>query len=90
MTDGAERSRSAFDRAVRREREAIVLHERAATMHEATARRLDAAVLTSVDLLYGESLRARAAAERTLALLARARAAGVRARLTAEGVLDVG
>jgi hypothetical protein len=90
VTEDAERIQYAFDRAVRRERQAIVLHERAATMHEATANRLDAAVRTAVDLLYGESLRERAVAERALAGVARARAAAVRARLTAEGVVDVG
>jgi hypothetical protein len=90
MTDGAQRSQMAFERAVRRERAAIVLHEQAATMHEANASRLDAALLTAADVRHGESLRARAVAERGLADVARARAASVRARLTAEGVLDVG
>jgi hypothetical protein len=46
-----------FDRAVRRERAAIELHERAATMHEATVDRLKEAVQTAVDLPYAESLR---------------------------------
>jgi hypothetical protein len=90
VTDGAARSRQAFDRAVRREREAILLHERAAAMHEATAARLDEAALTTVDLDHAHALREHATAEHDLAGVARARAAGVRARLTAEGVAHVG
>jgi hypothetical protein len=88
-TDGAARHRQAFDRAVRRERDAIALHERAAAMHEATAARLTEAALTSVDVLHAGRLREHAAAEHDLAGVARARAAGVRARLTAEGVADL-
>ena len=89
-TGGAERNRPAFDRAVRRERDAILLHERAAAMHEATAGWLNEAALATVDLLHADALRNRAAAEGGLAGVARARAAGVRARLTAEGVADIG
>jgi hypothetical protein len=88
-TDGAARNRLAFDRAVRREREAIVLHERAAAMHEAIAARLTEAARTAVDLIHAGLLREHAAAEDDLANVARARAAGVRARLTAEGVADL-
>jgi hypothetical protein len=88
-TDGAARNRLAFDRAVRREREAIVLHERAAAMHEAIAARLTEAARTAVDLIPAGLLREHAAAEDDLANVARARAAGVRARLTAEGVADL-
>lgn len=89
-TGFTERRRQAFDRAVRRERAAITLHEQAAALHDATAVRLDAAVLVAVDLRRAEALRARAATERHRAGVARARAAGVRARLTAEGVENVG
>jgi hypothetical protein len=88
-TDSAERNRRAFDRAVRRERDAILLHERAAAMHEATATRLTEAALTTVDLDHAGLLQEHAAAEHDLAGVARARAAGVRARLTAEGVADL-
>ncbi|MGY1696595.1 MULTISPECIES: hypothetical protein [unclassified Geodermatophilus] len=90
MTDPTGRGQEAFHRAVRRERAAIALHERAAALHDATAGRLDEAVLVEVDLPRAEALRARAATERHLAGVARARAATVRARLTAEGVEDVG
>jgi hypothetical protein len=90
-TSGArERVSRSFDRAVRRERDAIVVHERAAAAHEATADLLAEAVLTAVDLAHAEKLRGRSAAERELAALARDRAAGVRARLAAEGITDIG
>ncbi|RBY95835.1 hypothetical protein DQ237_11850 [Blastococcus sp. TF02-8] len=90
MTDRSARGEQAFERAVRRERDAITLHERAAALHDATADRLDEESLAAIDATDAEGLRERAAAERHLAGLARARAAGVRARLTAEGVDDVG
>ena len=58
-------------------------------MHGDIAALLDEAVLTGVDLTHADALRRRGT-ERHLADVARARAAGVRARLTAEGVNDVG
>lgn len=85
-SDRAKRSRRAFDRTLRGERDVIVLHERAAALHEATAARPNHAGLTTVDLVHAGALREHAAAVRDRAGVARARAAGVRARLTAAGV----
>ena len=75
---------------MRREREAITLHERAAALHDATADRLDEEALAATGPVDADALGERAAAERHLAGLARARADGVRARLSAEGVDDLG
>jgi hypothetical protein len=92
MTERAARSKrgGAFDRAVRRERDAILVHECAAAMHETTAVMVADAALVAVDVQHADDLTGRAALERDLAVVARGRAAGVRARLTAEGVADVG
>ena len=70
MAAGAEEIRLAFDRAVRRERDAIVLHERAAAMHEAAAARLKEAALSAVDLGHADALREHAAAEQDYAFFA--------------------
>jgi hypothetical protein len=92
MTEPAARSTcgQAFDRAARRERDAIVVHERAAAMQEVTAVMLADAALVAVDFTHADGLRGRTALGRDLAVVARGRAAGVRDRLTAEGIADAG
>jgi hypothetical protein len=85
-TDGAERNRRAFDRAVRRERDAFGVHERAAVLHDQSAEVLEQAAVTELDPERSENFRRRAMNERRLALKARQRSETVRARLTGEGV----
>ena len=86
IADGAERSRRAFDRAVRRERDAIGVHEHAAVLHDQSAELLEQAAATELDPVRSKNFRRGAEMERRLALKARERARTVRARLAAEGV----
>ncbi|MGR6967995.1 hypothetical protein ACU610_26405 [Geodermatophilus sp. URMC 61] len=61
-----------------------------AAFHEAIAAELDDAALTVAAPARADELRRPAAAERDLAYAAKGRVVGVRARLAAEGVDDVG
>lgn len=82
--DGPDGAQSAFDHAVRREREAIRTHERSARLQDQVAslfERQAAGDTTRRDLLLRQAERAR-----TRANAARARAASARQRLAAEGV----
>lgn len=82
---GRIRARSALERAVAREREAIKLHESAAEQLETMAANLERHALRDTDdLLQNDAIEA-AAHARDRARAARDRAAAARERLRAEG-----
>ena len=83
-----QRAAQQFERAVNRERDAIALREHAAAFHQTIAAELDAAALTVADSAQADRLRRRAATEHDIADGATGRAAGVCARLPAEGVAN--
>jgi hypothetical protein len=80
------RADDAFTRAVRREHEAIDVHEEAARRADLAAERLEQALATESDERRREGLSSRAGSERERAAAARARAAKARKRLFDEGV----
>ncbi|HET8660254.1 MAG TPA: hypothetical protein VFM55_14810 [Micromonosporaceae bacterium] len=82
---GAGRVSAAFERAVRREREAIAAHDRAAQLHDTAGALCEQRALTESDEVRREQLVEQAGLERARALNARMRAARARKRLADEG-----
>jgi hypothetical protein len=80
------RADDAFTRAVRREHEAIDVHDEAARRADLAAERLEQTLDTELDEHRREGFSRRAVAERGRAVSARARAATARKRLSDEGV----
>jgi hypothetical protein len=85
-SDGRARADAAFARAVRREREAIDVHDEAARLADASAERLERAMPGEAEGSSRDELLMRAGRERGRAARARGRAAAARKRLADEGV----
>ena len=88
--DRAAQVAAAFERAVKREREAIAAHDLAAQFHDAAAALNEQCALTEPDEARMAMLIRRAEAERDRAERARYRADQARQRLIAEGVAPAG
>lgn len=84
-TPAGDRARHAYAHAVEREREAIATHERAASMHEGLAARLELSAENEPNPGRAGALAARVETERQRSVEARKRAAEARERLRSEG-----